>query len=832
MDLYRVQSEELSEGSMKLMTQQNMQFVDAGMSEMMSAPPLGPFKPDSDSTSGLGEFLSRPVQINTFNWQEGVSTPVQATFNPWLAYFSDVNIKRKLDNFKLLRAKLHLKFVVNASPFYYGSMRVSYCPLADGHDDYQVTTDQIKLSQTPGLFLEPANMTTSEMELPFVWPNSWLDVASNAEFLNMGRIQYVLYAKLRSANAVASAAVRIACYAWATDVEVAGLTTALSLQSDEYENSGVISGPASAVANIASRLSQTPVIGTLATATSIGAGAVSDIARLFGFSNPPVIDDVRPYAPKAFHAFSSVDTSVPMDKLSLDPKNEVTVDNSVTGASAEDPLLLLPLLRRESFLQGTLWQGADAENKILWSAPVTPINVGRQTLGSQNIVNHTPAAYFGRAFKYWRGAMTYRFRFVKSRYHTGRLIITWDPHGAPTNDYETTTMVRVVDLQNEDEVVVTIPYKQPIAWLRNSLYNNNFSNGSSPSLTYDPLSHNGVIQVRVLTTLTGPAASPEIDILTFVSCGSDVEMAVPNELPQTLSVFPVQSQEGPADQVLSSTATVASAPSVEIVTVGESIKSLRTMLHRSSLSEVQLAGNPSTGAATFVATGSQACVNLFTRFPQEYGFHSKATSWGTKYLSAGSAPFAYVTVHPLNWVTNCFAGYRGAIVHHFNVENAGLDAISYFAAERDDRTNIIFPTLNARNRFTTTATIGAPSSLSRGAITSTSSVQRKTVGQRGMAITNCQTQSALSVVMPQYSVWRFRPAFGPVRDEHPTSSYSEEESVRVDTVFRGTSVTSTTAWPAIAHYVAAGVDFNPVYFVCVPSLYDYNAPSADDAYTP
>jgi len=116
------------------------------------------------------------------------------------------------------------------------------------------------------------------MELPFLWPNSWVDVIDNDEFLNLGRIQYVLYSKLRSANGVANASVRISCYAWATDVEVAGLTSYLALQADEYSEPGPISGPATAVAQVAGMLRDVPVVGRLATAAETGANLVGGIA--------------------------------------------------------------------------------------------------------------------------------------------------------------------------------------------------------------------------------------------------------------------------------------------------------------------------------------------------------------------------------------------------------------------------------------------------------------------------------------------------------------------------------------------------------------------------
>lgn len=803
--------------------------MDAGHSATVSAPPMGSFRPDSDHGASLGDFLRRPVLIDTFTWEESNTNILLQTLNPWSLYFSDPAIKRKLDNYKLIRCKLHLKFVINSSPFFYGSMRVCYNPLADGKDNYLGPTDQIKLSQLPGVYLTPANMTSADLELPFLWPNPWLDVTSNDEFLNMGRISYVRYAILRSANGVSSASVRVSCYAWAEEVEIAGLTSEMALQSDEYEETGIISGPASAVAKVAGMLREAPVIGGLATATEIGANSVANIARLFGFSNPPNISDVAPMAPKSFHAFSSVDTSVPSDKLSLDPKNEVTVDNNVTGAGSEDPLALHNLVCRESFLQGTLWEGNYNIESVLWTAPVHPLNLAEETVGAQIITNYTPAAYFGDMFGYWRGSMHYKFTFVKTRYHTGRVIISWDPSGIPGADYDTTTMVRVVDLQHEEEVTVVVPYKQSEVWRVCGASANNFSNALSPSITYNPRMHNGVIQMRVLTTLTGPAIQPDIDVLVSCWCGDDVEFAMPEDLPQYNSVFELQSEE-----IVSDVANASPEYNVDVVTMGESIVSLRPLLHRTTLSDIQIAGAPATGASTWVNSGLQTCVNLYPRLPWEYGYNTSAPWLAAKQLTAGNTFFGFVGQHPLNWVLNCFVGYRGSVVHHFNVEQNGAPVINHFSASRQSGSHIISgrSSLNGSNRVTTGShNVDQPSNLSRSIIRTGSGTAGRNLGHRGMALTNCLTQSGMTVVLPQYTSTRFNTAYGPQRDVYPTTSFTDQNTIRVETTFRATNVDGSAAWPIIAHYVAAGVDFNPVFFACVPTRYRVPLPTAVDSYS-
>lgn len=815
-------------------TQENLKFVDSGLSEVRTAPSLGPFQPDSDDGAPLASFLSRPVQINSFTWLETNTAINQLTFNPWNLYFNDPGIKKKLDNYARLRCKLHLKFVVNASPFYYGLMRACYAPMI-GHDTYVGANDQIKFSQMPGVYLEPAAMTTAEMELPFFYPNAWLDATTGAEFTEMGRMTYMLYSRLRSANGVANASVRIICYAWATDVEVAGLTTLPALQSDEYVTPGPISGPASAIAEFAGTLSQAPVIGKLATATEIGARAVGSIARAFGFSNPPVISDVMPYAPKAFHSFSSVDTSVPADKLSLDPKNEITVDNSVTGYSEEDQLTISSIVKRESFVQGTLWNGTAAENTILWSCPVTPMIVAQNTAGGQTTVNHTPASYVGRAFKQWRGSLTYRFKLVKSKYHTGRLIITWDPVITPGVDYETTTLTRVVDLQTEEEVVLTIPYKSQRAWCTTDFSVNNYSNGASPSFAIQPLAQNGVLQVRVLTTLTGPAATSEIDILSYLSCGDDFCFSMPNELPSGLSMYALQSQEVSVGDIVSSdfisdAVSGDAAKHLELITVGESVKSLRALLHRSSLADFQFAGEPRTDGTVYQSLAYRWCTNYFPRVPLGYGYNPAAYQWATRPIATGNAPFNFGGQHPLNWFLNMYAGYRGSVVHHFNVDPNGATVPS-IAVERDDRNWLLFPGNNGRNRYVVNTNLSQSSTASTvGSANYTAANVRATPsGQRGMALTNAATQAGVSIVLPQYSQFRFLPAIETNRDFVRASWFPM--SVRSTVTTRCGDATSTGPWPTLHHYVSAGVDFSPVFFVCVPTLYAYGGTAVDN-FTP
>jgi hypothetical protein len=824
-----LQADELQDGHVNVQNQENLTFADAGLRTVHRTPMVS-YVPDRDSSAGLGDFLSRPVAINSYSWQEGDDSLMKTQFAPWQLFFNTPAIKSKLNNYARLRAKLHLKFVVNASPFYYGALRVCYCPL-DGtfRDTVEGSGDQIKFSQMPGDFLYPADMTSFEMELPFLWPGSWLNITNNDDFTIMGRVTYLQYSKLRSANGVSGQNVTVTCYAWASDVELAGLTTSLSLQADEYEQSGVISGPATAVANVASKLNDVPVIGPFARATEMGARAIGGIAALFGYSNPPVIDDVCAYVPKSFHSFANVETSVPLDKLTLDPKNEITIDKTVAGAGPDDELVITHLCGRRSYIIGALWTEAYIPGTQIMVFPVTPRMYAASSEAQQTVLNETPACHIAAMFSQWRGSMIYTLKFVKSRYHTGRVQISWDPQTIPTDGAETTSMTRIVDLQLETEVDFIVPYKASAPWLSTNNSANSWSITTSGTVAEESLIYNGYIRVTVLNELTGPSNLQEVDVLLFARTGDDFQLGVPNELPQW-SFLPAQSLEENTSE-LSAVGGVTLDYNTNAATVGETVASVRTLLHRSSLYHRGLFGDPYSDQDSFELRGLCNLVNYIPRFPVEFGFNEEGVNYARSFSNDSKRRFQFSPQHPINWVTNCFAGYRGSFVHQFNYVANGFPLVDEFKVERDPRSHVLSPfPRQAVNRFTVRSDTSAQSTISRVPTTTQLNVSRDVIGQRGMSLTNANTQSALSVVSPQYSKWKFRPAFVGRRDI--LNGVSEQESLKVCATTRCgmSSTTQDDGWPILSVYVAGGVDFDPIYFICVPTLYSFASASPDNSF--
>jgi len=222
------------------MTEVNVTFEESTRGEMMMASNADDTIAVVDSTPdlGLGQFLGRPVTIDTFTW--GTSNPIGVTrsIKPWQLFLNTTVVKNKINNYAFLRGKLHVKVVINATPFQYGLMRACYSPLLGLVSDKirtNATSDlplRIPYSQQPGFYIEPQRNAGGEMELPFFYHKNWLDITSNTDVLNMGTLNFVTFASFAVAIATAPTSITVKTIAWMTDVELMGTTNRLALQAD------------------------------------------------------------------------------------------------------------------------------------------------------------------------------------------------------------------------------------------------------------------------------------------------------------------------------------------------------------------------------------------------------------------------------------------------------------------------------------------------------------------------------------------------------------------------------------------------------------------------
>ncbi len=747
-------------------TSQTVSFVDNAEGEiMMAASSLNAVaRVDNTDDLSLGSFLARPTVISSFTWSTSDTVGVKQTIQPWQLFLANPRIRKKIDNFAFFRGKMHIKVVINGTPFQYGLMRACYSPLLGLVQDKIRTTDSpqpllIPYSQQPGFFLTPAANAGGQMELPFFRHTNWLDMTSNTDVGNMGTINFVIYAPLGVAVTGGTSTVSVQVFAWATEVELMGTTMRLTLQGDEY-GQGSVSKVATAVANFASYLTHIPRIGPFARATEIGATAVGTIARMFGYTNVPVIADVHAFMPQNAPMLASAHIGTPVQKLTLDPKQELSIDPSLHGLGPEDELALPYIFGKESYFGATSWSTSDAVDTLLFNMRVTPCLSGNSVIldstddpvGTR--IYHTPTSYVAQMFLNWRGSLIVRFKIVATKFHKGRLKISYDPRGdiSATNPDINEVYTQIVDIGEEDDIELEIPYHQEWPWL--------YLDGTpginwTPGATLNRRSSldNGVLTVRVLTTLQAPT-SGTVNVLAFVRGGHDLEYANPKSNIGYESVSPVPSFfELQAEDVTNIVPKkyIVGTPSVPhperySQNFGEAIGSLRTLVHRYQTQDtVQLTGAISNGTTIFRKD--------FKQMPPTPGFDpswSSLTQANKVVAATGTANYYYGQMVHLPYVAGMFLGYRGGVNYCVTPSVDLTNGISDIRVVRMTRqTNV------ANGRWFSVLQSVADSASASAKAYALNWVNGLSQSMAGLAITSSVTNNSIMFQLPDFKLANF-----------------------------------------------------------------------------
>ena len=904
-----MQSEEevipkMTDSQQNLKQEVNVTYIDSNEGEMNKIDTLSEstYKSMYNDATFLAKFLERPLRIASYTWVEGAH--IDEVFQPWDLFFNNTAIKSKLNNFPFLNCKLHVKVMINASPFYYGAAMLSYTPLTlfnpEVIDPSVPANSSARLSSHSTrrkIMIYPQTNQGGELELPFFYHKNWLSVTTRSDFQNMGKCNLQSFVPLQSASASPGAGVTVSIYAWASEVNLTGATTGASLQSfevitpknvyadipvdklglevrealcglepkpdlsldynlyeiltvfpelkqrskrrlrnfarmlwknsenlieyelqakDEYkEKDGAISGPASSVAKIANSLSSAPYIGPYAKATGMVASAVGAVARLFGFTNVPVIEDSKPVKPNAFYNFASPEIAQPVEKLSVDPKNELSIDPRTVGIDGCDELSLFSLLSREAYFTYFTWASTKVTDDCLFTAYISPqfVNTTTYTVGETlaSIIQGTPQSHAAMMFGNWRGDMILRMRFICSKFHRGRVIIQWDPVAdvSLTANVSNVVYTTIVDISEQTDVELRIPYQQVREWQQTPVYANAanltesyFGPGTSAAIgpAYNSGIHNGYLTVKCLTALTSPISTSDIQILVSAKCADNFEFANPITLPTNVDFYKLQSEETILPKEIPMGEISQTDPNSHLVYMGEKILSLRQLLRRTSLLWSRCLDEDTTSALYLARTAH-------TYYPLYRGFDPNGKDRVQSLATGASTPYNIVHNHPLNWIGSCFRAYKGSLIYHYNVNSEY--PVGHIKGFR--RT---YGISNSNQYY------GADN-LSTGASSNvrTDWLQKLGEGNAGMSVTNQSTQSGISVLYPMYSGFRMRSTSTAYATIGSSRDDTNLECATVETLLHPATSTTQNGTTVMDFYASIGTDFTLLHFLSVPSIY-------------
>jgi len=663
---------------------------------------------DSDDAD-LGNFFNRPLKIEEFNW--GLNVVFTDDFNPWALYFNNTRVKNRIANFNLLRCKLHLKFLVNGTPFHYGRIMVGYNPL-DSFDETSgfaglISQDLVQLSQRPHIFINPTTSEGGDMELPFFWHKNYLSIP-NEEWDQMGKIFFRTINNLRHANG-GDTPVTISVFAWATDVSLSIPTsvepTTLQPQakdqniaskgsskpkatmkakskpktsmssSDEHKEankSGMISGPATAIAKAAGALKMIPMLTPYATAAEFAAEKTAAIAKLFGYSRPAVTKDPEPFKPVGNSPLALTTVPDMVNKLTVDDQQALTIDTRIAGVGSEDTLAIKGIAGRECYLTSFFWDTGDNPESLLWNARVNPCLWAESGSGDASAYHFPPCCMVAMPFKYWTGSMKFRFQVVRSAYHKGRIKVVYDPNFFASNEYNT-NYLEVIDISEKDDFTITVGNGQGKTLLEHLDPGlDGESEGYSTNLYTADNKGNGVLGMYVVNKLTTPDElnGGTISINVYISMGDDFEVFVPEHKFMDFTPFPrldLQSTDSPippSEDTEQGNAPLADSEDCEIgptlqyedminrVWTGEAIHSLRPLLRRYFL-------------WTAIGNADSSDTVLYGRFPSFPLYRGYDPNGVFETNDAPPFKYNFVNTGLVHWVTLAHQGWRGGLRYKF-----------------------------------------------------------------------------------------------------------------------------------------------------------------------
>jgi hypothetical protein len=464
---------------------------------------------------------------------------------------SHPSVEHKLDNIAFWRPDFQLEIRLNGTLMHYGRLLVCWYPQAE-----LLPTDYFDFQGASGhkwVQVSANQRTPIYIDLPYSHYKDVMDVREITPDLFTVRV--FAATPLRSVNGT-PAPIPVTIFARVTKTNFFGYTTntftvvTQSAEAEEKTQKGnVISSTLGAVARVASSLTFLPKVGPVAGIVSAVAALGSGVARALGFSVPINVAAISPIQVRMPRIQQMEDLP---HTIALGPTADgvVDVDYRLVNDTVQAADLLFFMQR--PFLVNTMEIRPDHNpGDIVANVPICPSFMNYQAYDSPpNPADYhpSPVAYCARLARLWRGSLRFHFSVVASGFHSMRYQLSYLPYftGASvpviTLADSNSLVKRVVDINNETETSITIPYLQPTPWLPTfvSRTEREFQNKL-----------NGVLYVQILNKLTSGQSTVEpIYVQMFVSAGDDFQLACPStENCESLgwthgTVFTVDAQSG------------------------------------------------------------------------------------------------------------------------------------------------------------------------------------------------------------------------------------------------------------------------------------------------
>lgn len=493
------------------------------------------------NTETLARFLEKPVCFirGTLSTADTVST-----FNRWnlITDVAPTFWVNKLAGVAGIRFDAEIKMMVNASPFQQGLYMLAYLPTGGS----PIRTGAARYRDMGNMWMDAHSFTLvqrsqlkhatidiscdTEAVLYVPWTNQYeyyptrcmtdasIDTRTTA---SLGSVQVFPYSALQAASGLTTCSYSL----WVSLKNIQFIGSSVPQSDSAKEGSKMGMGPIEStskrVSQAAKILSSVPLVGQYAGTVSWASDIIGNVAHVFGWSKPS--DKSAPQRmvsnPAAYAAnFDGPDSSIILAQSS---KNEISQPVGAYG-TAIDETSIRYLAGIYSYYQTLTFASTDAAAAEIGAYNVTPNFQNTVAIDGKDTYNMSTIAFLSILHKKWRGGIKFRFRFVKTGFHSGRLRISYAPRFQDLSQTFTANTAylgynTIVDLRQSNEVEVVCPYVSPKLYL---------DTWAVASVQQDSVV--GVLRIFVEDTLIAPnTVASSIPIIVEVAGAEDFEVAEP-----------------------------------------------------------------------------------------------------------------------------------------------------------------------------------------------------------------------------------------------------------------------------------------------------------------
>lgn len=495
----------------------------------------------------LKSFLERPILLDSGDL---ASTDSSATFTALTlpqAAMSNAMYADKFNGYLGFRADMTVRLVVNANRFQQGRYILAWAPMvgASSSDSAIVTNGRFAnlttVTQLPHVEIDLATMTEAILHIPYVSYTSHISTDVNNTDAILGILKLFPYSPLVSVAGSTTAPFDIYfnfsnLHLAAPNVPQSSKFVPRTKTEQEQSEAGIgpISGIATKVNTVANIVGKrVPLLSGLAGTVSWASQLIGDVAHVFGFSKPIVLEHSTRMVQGGFWYSANCDMPDNSQNLALTGRNEVEILPGFAGNDI-DEMSIDYIKSIPAYLATVNWVSTYVPGDALYTLSINPYQFYTTFVsGVSSVTCETPISFLANYFQYYRGGIRFIIKIVKTEFHSGRLAISFNPYDYSNTGTSITGTNQfwihrdIVDIRNGEVIDFIVPYV---------------------SLTpYRPINANaGELRVSVVNPLVAPATvASTIQLIVEVAAAPDFEYAVPiaPELFYPVTVYNPQSNK-------------------------------------------------------------------------------------------------------------------------------------------------------------------------------------------------------------------------------------------------------------------------------------------------